>query len=185
MAAGDRPLLRRLGWFPRRPSRASGCWYCTRPGCETGLRDDRPGPYVPCMWIMQTPIASRRGPAHRHRGWKLLVSVAVAAAAAISAGTGAAHESAPLWVSMTPMDGARQLLVVVDQQRRSVAVYHLDAATGVLTLRSTRSIDCDLAVEDFNAAEPKPAALRKMLEIDHSGPAMRPSTPPQIVPAPR
>jgi hypothetical protein len=137
------------------------------------------------MWIMQTSTASRTVSGGRHRGWKLLIPAALAVACSISAGTGAAQESAPLWVSMTPMDAARQMLVVVDQHRRSVAVYHLDTATGVLTLRSTRSIDCDLAVEDFNAADPKPAALRKMLEIDRSPPAMRPSAPPQIVPAPR
>jgi PmbA protein len=38
-------------------------------------------------------------------------------------------------------------------------------ATGALTLKSTRDISWDLLVEDFNCQEPRPAALKKMLEV--------------------
>jgi hypothetical protein len=55
------------------------------------------------------------------------------------------------------------MLVVVDQTTRHVAVYHLDGAAGTLALRGTRDITWDLMVGDFNAQEPKPATLRKML----------------------
>jgi hypothetical protein len=69
-----------------------------------------------------------------------------------------------LWISENRLDDGRRLLVVVDQATRHAAVYHLDAVDGSLTLRSTRDISWDLMVGDFNAQEPKPAALRKMLQ---------------------
>jgi hypothetical protein len=71
----------------------------------------------------------------------------------------------PLWTMTTPLDDGRQLLLVVDQEQRAVAVYHLDPASGTITLKSTRDIRWDLLVGDFNAQDPKPAALQKMLEM--------------------
>jgi len=70
-----------------------------------------------------------------------------------------------LWISATPIDNARQLLIVIDPGAKNAAIYHVDAAAGTLSLKSTRDISWDLLVGDFNAQEPKPAALRKMLEI--------------------
>ncbi len=77
-------------------------------------------------------------------------------------------ESSPLWITESRMDDGRRLLLVVDQATRHAAIYHLDGATGTLTLRSTRDITWDLMVGDFNAQEPKPSSLRKML---HAPPA--------------
>lgn len=71
----------------------------------------------------------------------------------------------PLWAMSTPLEDGRQLLLVLDQEQRAVAVYHLDPATGTLTLKSARDIRWDLLVGDFNAQEPKPTALQKMLEM--------------------
>ena len=70
-----------------------------------------------------------------------------------------------LWISESPLDEGRRLLVVIDQQGRHAAVYHLDAATGTLTLKSCRDLSWDLSLDDFNAPEPKPDALRKMLQL--------------------
>jgi hypothetical protein len=70
-----------------------------------------------------------------------------------------------LWISESPLDDGRRLLVVIDQQGRHAAVYHLDAATGTLTLKSCRDLSWDLTLDDFNAREPKPDALRKMLQL--------------------
>lgn len=64
-----------------------------------------------------------------------------------------------------PLDDRQQLLIVVDPQVRSAAVYHVDGPSGTLVLKSTRNITWDLMVGDFNAQEPKPAALRRMLEV--------------------
>jgi hypothetical protein len=70
-----------------------------------------------------------------------------------------------LWVTTFPLDDARHVMLVVDPILKQVAVYHVDAVTGTLTLKSSRDISADLQVGDFNAQEPKPAALRKMLEM--------------------
>jgi hypothetical protein len=37
-------------------------------------------------------------------------------------------------------------------------------ATGSLTLKSARDISWDLSLDEFNAQEPRPAALRNMLQ---------------------
>ena len=60
---------------------------------------------------------------------------------------------------------------MVDQESRRIAIYQINTATGTLTLRSTRDISWDLMVGDFNAQEPRPAALQKMLQLP---PAERP-----------
>ncbi len=70
----------------------------------------------------------------------------------------------PLWISETALDEGRRLVLVVDQAGRHLAVYHLDVAAGTVTLKSTRDISWDLMVGDFNAQEPRPAALQKMLQ---------------------
>ena len=54
--------------------------------------------------------------------------------------TGMADQAGTLWTLATPLDDGRHLLLVVDPTARNAAVYHVDAATGALTLRSTRNI---------------------------------------------
>lgn len=114
-------------------------------------------------------------------GW--LLAAAALTAVAILAGSGelaaqrpagAAPEAGSLWISETPLDEARRLMIVVDTAGRHAAVYHVDAASGTLTLRSTRDIAWDLLVDDFNAQEPRPAALKKMLQV---GPVTTPERP--------
>ena len=78
---------------------------------------------------------------------------------------GANDQTGPLWTLATPLDDGRQMLLVVDQQNRAMAIYHVDPANGTLTLKSTRDVRWDLMVEDFNGQEPRPAALKKMLEM--------------------
>lgn len=92
------------------------------------------------------------------------------------AGRQVADATTGLWISASTMEDGRRLLLVVDPQTRTVAVYHVDAQTGGLALRSTRDITWDLMVGDFNAQAPKPDELRKMLD------AVRP-VPPGITPA--
>lgn len=79
-------------------------------------------------------------------------------------------EAAGLWISDTAVDDARRLLVVVDPATRHAAVYHLDNATGSLALKSTRDISWDLLVDDFNAQEPRPAALKRLIQAGAPGP---------------
>jgi len=82
-----------------------------------------------------------------------------------------------LWISATPIDNARQLLIVIDPGAKNAAVYHVDVAAGTIALKSTRDITWDLLVGDFNAQEPKPSALRKMLEIGRDPAADAPIRP--------
>jgi len=74
-------------------------------------------------------------------------------------------QSGPLFTLATPLDDGRQMLLLVDQQTRTLAIYHVDPAAGTLTLKSTRDVRWDLMVEDFNCQEPRPASLKKMLEM--------------------
>jgi len=116
---------------------------------------------------------------HRPRE-SIAFSRGLAAAAVIAAGwlwlaggQTAAQRPAPpesaapggLWISASPLDETRRLLLVIDPQIKNAAVYHVEAATGTLTLKSTRDISYDLMVGDFNAQSPKPADLKKMLEL--------------------
>ena len=78
-------------------------------------------------------------------------------------------ESAGLWISESAVEDGRRLLVVVDPATRHAAIYHLDAATGALVLRSTRDITWDLMVDDFNAQEPRPAALKRLIQTGGPG----------------
>lgn len=71
----------------------------------------------------------------------------------------------PLWISESRLDDARRLLVVIDEVGRHAAIYHVDAAAGTLTLKSTRDISGDLSVGDFNAQEPRPGAIQRMLQL--------------------
>ena len=82
-----------------------------------------------------------------------------------------------LWLSDSPLDDSRRLLLVVDPGSRHAAVYHVDTATGALVLRSTRNLTWDLMVDDFNAQEPRPAALKRMLQ---AGPAPTPEAVPAL-----
>lgn len=99
--------------------------------------------------------------------WILCAGCGVALAAAdVAAQRPAAPSPAggPLWISDTPLDEARRILIVVDSGSRRAAVYHVDVATGSLTLKSARDISWDLMLDDFNAQEPRPAALRNLIQ---------------------
>jgi hypothetical protein len=76
---------------------------------------------------------------------------------AIPAGSG------QLVVSTSPLPDARHLVVVVDPGTRHAAAYVVDA-DGTLALKSARDLTWDLMVGEFNAQEPRPAAIRKLLE---------------------
>jgi hypothetical protein len=109
------------------------------------------------------------------RPWAAVL-VVLAAAGLWQGGRSAAERLAaprgqgPLWISESVLDEGRRLLLVVDQAGRQLAVYHVDAAAGTVSLKSTRDITWDLMVGDFNAQEPRPAALQKMLQIPAAAP---------------
>ena len=89
-----------------------------------------------------------------------------------------------LFVSTSPIDAGRQMLLVIDPERQVLAVYHIETLSGEVSLRSTRALAYDLQLEDFNAEDPKPAAIKKMLRID-STPKPPSSTIKIIPPSPQ
>ena len=58
----------------------------------------------------------------------------------------------------------RQQLTVVDPRTRVVAVYHIDRATGALSLKSVRNVHWDLQIEDYNSANPTPREIRLLTD---------------------
>lgn len=134
------------------------------------------GPYPPAPkgQVMRDPDNRAR----MHRAWlpwagwlALPLALACWHGGNLAAERIANAASGPLWVSESPLDDTTRLLTVVDQESRRIAIYQINTATGTLTLRSTRDISWDLMVGDFNAQEPRPAALQKMLQLP---PAERP-----------
>jgi hypothetical protein len=101
--------------------------------------------------------------------WLAVTFIAVAVAGwqrtDLAAQRPAASGHGPLWISESPLDEGRRLLLVVDEEGRHAAVYHVDAAAGTLTLKSCRDLSWDLTLDDFNAQEPKPETLRNMLQL--------------------
>lgn len=79
------------------------------------------------------------------------------------------NQQSPLWISLSPLTEDRQLMVVIDPATRSAAIYHLDAAAGTLSLKSTRDLRWDLMIGEFNVQEPSPATLKRMLEAPVTG----------------
>ena len=56
-----------------------------------------------------------------------------------------------------------QQLTVIDPATRSMAVYHVEKASGRLTLKSVRRFQWDLQLEEFNGASPLPREIQSML----------------------
>jgi hypothetical protein len=59
---------------------------------------------------------------------------------------------------------ARQQVTLVDPRSKTVAVYHIDRATGAITLRSVRNVAWDLQIEEYNSASPTPREIRVLSE---------------------
>lgn len=75
----------------------------------------------------------------------------------------AAPSSDLMALSFDAGDG-RQQLTVIDPRSRVMAVYHVDRATGALTLKSVRNVYWDLQIEDFNSANPTPREIRALTD---------------------
>jgi hypothetical protein len=64
----------------------------------------------------------------------------------------------------TPIDAGRQQLTVIDQRNRVLSIYHLELATGAVTLKSVRNLSWDLQMDEFNGIKPLPREIRGMLQ---------------------
>jgi hypothetical protein len=63
-----------------------------------------------------------------------------------------------------PLAEHRQQLLLVDPRQRVVSVYHVDGASGQLTLKSVRNVHWDLQLSDFNSAAPSPREIRSLMD---------------------
>src|SRR4051812_47016932 len=64
----------------------------------------------------------------------------------------------------TPISDSRQQLTLIDPQMRSMCVYHIDSASGEITLKSVRNIHWDMQLNEFNGKTPLPREIRAMLD---------------------
>jgi nitrogen fixation protein len=60
--------------------------------------------------------------------------------------------------------GEKQMLTVVDPRQRVVSVYHIDMATGKISLKSVRNIQWDLQINDLNNESPLPQQIQLLLQ---------------------
>jgi hypothetical protein len=66
-------------------------------------------------------------------------------------------------LSSDTQDGQQQI-TVIDPQSRVMSVYHVDHATGMISLKSVRSIHADLLMDEFNTDSPLPREIRAILK---------------------
>jgi hypothetical protein len=64
-----------------------------------------------------------------------------------------------------PMNPAKKIRVitVVDPESKRIVVYHEDLATGQVKLLSSRNIQNDLLLDQFNAVSPTPSEIEKYI----------------------
>ncbi len=95
-------------------------------------------------------VAQQRGDAYSQRA-----TTAVPAAAAANS---------EMVVLPTIVGDKSQLLTVIDPRLRVLSVYHIDLATGVITLKSVRNIQWDLQISYLNNEKPLPQEIRALSE---------------------
>ncbi|MCA9247371.1 MAG: hypothetical protein KDA42_09660 [Planctomycetales bacterium] len=73
-------------------------------------------------------------------------------------------EQGELTTVFSDVDERVGLLTLVDPRSRVVCVYHIDRATGEISLKSVRNVNWDLQMMQFNSKSPLPQEIRGMLD---------------------
>ncbi len=68
-----------------------------------------------------------------------------------------------LAVLLGPVADGQQLVLLVDEQRQTMATYHVQVESGQISLRGVRNYRWDLQMEEFNGAEPSPEKIQALL----------------------
>jgi anti-sigma-K factor RskA len=94
----------------------------------------------------------------------MLVALAAAIFAPGTSDAQPATRPTDLWIALSSdtADG-RQQVVVIDPRSHVMSVYHVDKASGVITLKSVRNIQADLMMDEFNTENPLPREIRAIL----------------------
>ena len=61
------------------------------------------------------------------------------------------------------VDGKLQTVLLVDPKRKAMSVYHIDRASGGITLKSVRQCEGDLQLRGFNETRPFADEIRGMM----------------------
>lgn len=69
-----------------------------------------------------------------------------------------------LSVAHVELSDGRQQTTVIDVRTRTMAVYHIDSRSGVITLKSVRNLGWDLQIDDYNSGKPPPREIRTLVE---------------------
>lgn len=72
--------------------------------------------------------------------------------------------SGDLITHLVGIGDSRQQLTVVDPRQRVMGVYHIDAATGAVSLKCVRNFQYDLQLTEFNGVSPLPREIRSLVE---------------------
>ena len=64
----------------------------------------------------------------------------------------------------SPAAEGRQQVVLIDPALRTMSVYHIELATGEISLKSVRRFHWDLQMEEFNGQAPLPREIRSLIE---------------------
>lgn len=54
-----------------------------------------------------------------------------------------------------------QQIAIFDQTKQTLAVYHINPASGDIQLKSVRKLEADFFLQEFNLSEPTPSTIRK------------------------
>lgn len=54
-----------------------------------------------------------------------------------------------------------QQIAIFEHSKQTLAVYHINPASGDIQLKSVRRMDADFALQEFNLSEPTPSTIRK------------------------
>ncbi len=74
-----------------------------------------------------------------------------------------ATSSEHMLMSSVLMPDTTQQVILIDSHAKSLAVYHIQPSSGVITLRSQRNISADFRMDEFNTADPTPEKIRAIL----------------------
>lgn len=72
-------------------------------------------------------------------------------------------DSRMIALATTTVSG-KQLVTLIDPHRKVMSVYHVELATGQISLKSVRNIRWDLQIDDFNGDSPLPKEIQAMLK---------------------
>ena len=68
-------------------------------------------------------------------------------------------------IAFSVQDGeGNQQVTLIDPVGRAMSVYHIETASGEITLRSVRRFHWDLQMEEFNGTSPSPRDIRSLIE---------------------